>query len=748
MLLAINFGREKLHIDMKRTFFAAILCLLSLAMSAEGSLKLSDLCRGAYSAKRIDGLTPLADGETYSSLSPDHRQILQYSFKTGAQVGVLCDVNNTKGRIKLDYIDGYQMSPDETHILLRTQTKSIYRHSATAVYYIYNIKNRTLDPLSEGGPQEAPLWSKDSHMVGFVRDGNLFIVKLLFNNSESQVTKDGKFNEVINGKPDWVNEEEFSFNRAFDFNADGTMLAWIRYDESEVPLFQFPLFKGLNPEMEEYAQYPGAYSYKYPIAGAKNSKVTVHTFDIKSRAIRQMQLPLDADGYVPRIAFTDDPDKLLILTQNRHQDRLDIYVGNPRSTECRLIVREQADKYITEEAYKNLALHPGGFVLMSERTGFQHLYLYDYNGTLKRPLTQGNFVVTDFYGYDPVQGITYYASTQESPLQRAVYKVDAKGRVTKLSTKAGTNSALFSTNCKYYLNTYSTPSIPYEITLCDNNGKTLKTLEDNSALRQKLQTAGLGKVEFFQFKTGDGVELNGMMVKPANFNPAQKYPVVMYQYSGPGSQQVVDSWSAGNMGGALYEHYLCLQGFICVIVDGRGTGGRGRDFEQCTYLKLGQMESRDQVETALYLSTLPYVAKEKIGIWGWSFGGFNTLMSMSEGRPVFAAGVAVAAPTSWRYYDTVYTERYMRTPGENKAGYDVCPIGLAHQLHGKLLICHGLADDNVHFRNLAEYTEALVQADKDFMELTYTNRNHHIFGGNTRIHLYRNITNWFLTNLK
>ena len=468
-----------------------------------------------------------------------------------------------------------------------------------------------------------------------------------------------------------------------------------------------------------------------------------YSFDIKSRVIRKMQLPIPEDGYVPRIFFTKDPEKLLILTNNRHQDCLDIYLANPRSTECRVIVREQADKYITEEVYKNFEVQDGGFIMMSERSGFNHLYLYDLTGTMRRQLTKGNFVVTDFYGYDAKSGTTYYASTEESPLCRTVYKADAKGKVTKLSQQRGTNRAVFSQGLRYYMNVYSNLNTPYVTTLCDASGKTLKTLEDNAELKQKLSALNLGERKFFTFKTQDGVELNGFMVLPANFSPSKKYPVIMHQYSGPGSQQVVDSWYAGNMGGSLYEQYLCQQGFICVCVDGRGTGGRGRDFEQCTYLKLGQLESHDQVETAIYLGTLPYVDKEHIGIWGWSFGGFNTLMSMSEGRPVFAAGVAVAPPTDWRYYDSVYTERYMRTPNENGDGYNVSPIGRARQLSGHLLICHGSADDNVHFRNVAEYTEALVQADKDFRQLTYTNRNHGISGGNTRVHLFRQITQHF-----
>ena len=734
---------------MKRfSFLLSLLIAVSLNNFAGEDLNLNDLCRGVYSAQRIYGVTPMLDGESYSQLSPDRKQILQYSFKTGEQTGVIFDVNNTKGRLSISSIDGYIMSPTEAHILLKTETKSIYRHSQTAVYYIYNVKNRTLAPLSDGGPQEVPLWSRDGNMVAFVRDNNLFLVKLLFDNAESQITKDGKFNEIINGKPDWVNEEEFSFNRAFDFNADNTMLAWIRYDETKVPLYSFPWFKGLSPVKEEYADYPGAYQYKYPIAGAQNSTVTVQTFDIKSRVIRDMKLPLDPDGYIPRIVFSSDPEKLLVLTQNRHQDRLDIYVANPRSTECRVIVRDQAEKYITEDPYKNFLPHPGGFVLMSERSGYNHLYLYELTGTLKRQLTMGNFVVTNYYGYDEKTGTVYYASNQEGPTRKAIYKSDAKGKVTKLSSQEGTNDAIFSTGCRYFMNTYSNLNTPPVTSLCDNNGKTLKVLIDNKELQQTLSTKNIGERRLFTFKTQDGIELNGFMVLPPNFSENKKYPVVMHQYSGPGSQQVLDSWNVGNMGGALYEQYLAEQGYICVCVDGRGTGGRGRDFEQCTYLKLGQLESHDQVEAAIYLATLPYVDKDHIGIWGWSYGGFNTLMSMSEGRPVFACGVAVAPPTSWRYYDSIYTERFMRTPNENKEGYDVSPIGRASQLSGHLLICHGMADDNVHFRNTAEYSEALVQADKDFRELVYTNRNHSIYGGNTRIHLFRQITNHFNEYLK
>lgn len=733
---------------MKKIARLLLLCLAVVGpVHAAKKLNLKDLCNGVYYAQRIYGVNPMNDGESYSQLSKDNKQILKYSFRTGEKTGVLFDVATAED-VKLDYIDGYIMSPDEKNILVRTQTRSIYRHSHTAVYYIYNVENRTLEPLSEGGPQQVPMFSRDGNMIAFVRENNLFLVKLLYNNSESQITKDGKFNEVINGIPDWVNEEEFSNDCSFDFNADNTMIAWVKYDESKVPLYSFPLFKGAAPAMDAYANYPGAYEYKYPIAGETNSTVSVYSFEIKTRVVRQMKLPLPADGYIPRIKFTNDPNKLAIYTLNRHQDNLEIYMANPRSTECKMILRDKAPKYITEKAYSDVQFYGNYFVLQSERDGYNHLYLYNTNGSLLKQVTKGKFNVTSFYGYDEATGAFYYASNQDSPMRTAVYCTASNGKTTKLTPQLGQNSAIFSKNFKYFMNVYSNINTPFITSIYNNKGKQLKVLLDNKELNEKLAGLDLGKREFFSFKTSEGVELNGYMVKPADFDASKKYPVILFQYSGPGSQQVVDSWNAGNMGGTLYEQYMAGEGFIMVCVDGRGTGGRGRDFEQCTYLNLGNLESKDQVETALYLGSLPYVDKDNIGIWGWSFGGFNTLMSMSEGRPVFAAGVAVAPPTSWRFYDTVYTERFMRTPKENPTGYDCNPISRVGNLHGALLICHGMADDNVHFRNVAEYAEALVQADKPFMMLPYTNRNHGIYGGNTRNHLFTSISNFFIRELK
>lgn len=712
----------------------------------EGPLTLKSITNGSFGAHGIYGVNPLPDGESYSQLV-DGKRIVVSSFKTGEQTGTLFDVEDTKGKVKLSRIDGYTLSPNQKNILLRTQTRGIYRHSTTAVYYIYNVQNRTLAPLSDGGPQECPLWSPDGNMVGFVREGNLFLVKLLFDNAEVQVTKDGKFNSIINGKADWVYEEEFVTNRSFDFNADATMLAWIRYDESQVPLFSFPIYKGMLPEMQENAEYPGAYEYKYPIAGQPNSKVTVHTFDIKSRATREVKVPLEAEGYIPRIKFSSDPNKLLILTQNRHQDNLKVWAANPRSTECRCIVSDEVKPYVADNAYTIFTTIQDGFILLSERSGYAHLYQYNLLGTQKREIGKGQDIITDFYGYDEKTGTYYYQAKDGGPLRTGVYKCDAKGKVTPISTEAGQNSAIFSTNFKHLMLTHHSAATPPTYTLRNDKGKVTKSLQDNAALKQKVDDMNLASIEFFQFQTQDGVDLNGVMVKPANFDVSKKYPVILFQYSGPGSQQVQDSWYVGNCSAALLERYMAQEGFVSVIVDGRGTGGRGAEFEKQTYLKLGQLESHDQVETAIYLSKLPWVDAKHIGIWGWSFGGFNTLMSMSEGRPVFYAGVAVAPPTSWRYYDTVYTERFMRTPKENPEGYDCSPISRAKNLSGSLLIIHGSADDNVHYRNVAEYTEALVHADKDFRQLTYTNRNHSIYGGNTRNHLFRQLVNHFKASL-
>ncbi|WP_270721794.1 S9 family peptidase [Bacteroides hominis] len=736
---------------MKRKFIFLFFCLCCLAgFAQEGkALDLKEINSGKFSPENIYGVVPMPDGEHYTQRNAEGTQIVKYSFRTGEPVEVVFDV--TKAReCPFKKFDSYQFSPDGSKILIATETTPIYRHSYTAVHYLYPVKrndkgvttNNIVEKLSDGGPQQAPVFSPDGNLVAFVRDNNIFLVKLLYGNSESQVTEDGKLNSVLNGIPDWVYEEEFGFNRALEFNADNTMLAYVRFDESEVPSYTFPLFAGEAPRNDALQDYPGEYTYKYPKAGYPNSKVSVHTFDIKSKVTRQVKLPIDADGYIPRIRFTQDPNKLAIMTLNRHQNRFDMYFADPRSTVCKLALRDESPYYINENVFDNIRFYPDNFSFVSDKSGYPHLYWYSMNGNLIKQVTSGNYEVKSFIGWNPDTNEFYYTSNEESPMRQAVYKIDRKGKKVKLSNQQGTNSPIFSSSMKYFMNKFTSLDTPMLITLNDNTGKVLKTLVTNDKLKEKLAGYAIPQKEFFTFKTTEGVDLNGWMMKPVNFDPSKRYPVLMFQYSGPGSQQVLDKW------GISWETYMASLGYVVACVDGRGTGGRGSEFQKCTYLNLGVKEAKDQVEAAKYLGGLPYVDKGRIGIWGWSFGGYMTIMSMSEGTPVFKAGVAVAAPTDWKYYDTVYTERFMRTPKENAEGYKAASaFSRADNLHGNLLLVHGMADDNVHFQNCTEYAEHLVQLGKQFDMQVYTNRNHGIYGGNTRNHLYTRLTNFFLNNL-
>lgn len=735
---------------MKRiAFMCAALLIATSQMFAGNKFDLKSITSGEFRGEYLSKVEPLADGETYARIDKDGKQIVTYSFKTGKKTGVLFDVNTVRGP-KVSSVDGYIMSPDAKRILIQTKTNMIYRHSFTAVYYIYNVQNNTIVPLSDGGAQQTPLFSPDGNQIAFVRDNNIFLVKLLYDNAESQVTKDGKRNEIINGIPDWVNEEEFGNDRSMVFSADSKQICWIRYDESKVKEYSFQWFRGSNPAKDEYKEYPGFYTYKYPVPGEDNSKVSVLSYDIKSHQTRKFQLPLDADGYVPRIVMTSDPTKIAVYTLNRHQDNLSIYMANPLSTVCKLSVQDKVDKYIKIESIAAIKIIGNHILMPSERDGYNHLYLYTLNGQLQRQIVKDKYEVTAVYGYNELTGDVYYAANQQGPQDQQIYVSDKNGKIERLTAKDGFNDAIFSSNYKYFINIWSDLNNPNVYTLNNNSGKVMETLIDNSALKTKMATYDIGSRELFSFTTSEGVSLNGWMIKPVGFDANKRYPVIMYQYGGPGSQQVVNRWHIGMCGqGAVLEQYLAQQGYVIVCVDNRGTGGRGAAFEKSTYLRLGEQEARDQVEAALWLGKQSYVDKNRIGIWGWSYGGWNTLMSMSEGRGVFRAGVAIAPPTNWRFYDTVYTERYMRTPKENPSGYDeINPIARASKLTGSLLICHGLADDNVHFQNTAEYTEALVQADKDFKENIYVNRNHGISGGNTRNHLFRQVVNFFNAEMK
>lgn len=738
---------------MKKLGIFLLLCTCYVSfIGAQGtkSLDLKEIVDGKFYPKTVRNVMPMSEGEFHTQMNEDGTKIIKYSFRTGQQVEVLFDVSTARD-CPFKSFDSYSFSPDGSTLLIATNKKRIYRRSFTADFYLYQLNKNAdgvttrnkIEKLSEGGPQQSPVFSPDGNMIAFVRDNNIFLVKRLYNNSESQVTKDGKRNSIINGLADWVYEEEFSMTTALSFSADNKMLAFIRFDESEVPTYSFPMYKGSNPTFDQFADYPGEYVYKYPKAGYPNSKVSVCAFNIQSKVIRTLQLPLDAGGYIPRIEFTNDPNKLAVVTLNRHQNRMDLYMADPRSTVCKLALRDEDKYYIQEEEYLDMQFIDNNFCLKSERDGHSHLYWYNLNGELIKRLTSGSIEVSDFLGYNAKEKVFYYLSNEGNPLCSYICKVDLKGRQTKLSQKEGTNSAIFSKDAQYYINIFSNVTTPPVVTINDNNGKVLKTIETNEELKQTMAEYAIPHKEFFSFTTARGTKLNGWMMKPTNFDESHKYPVILYQYSGPGSQEVKNQF------GISWETYMASRGYILVCVDGRGTGGRGEEFEKCTYMNIGVKEAQDQVATAQYMAQQPYIDKDKIGIWGWSYGGYMTLMSMSEGTPIFKAGAAVAPVTDYRFYDTVYTERYMRTPKENDEGYrSTSAIERADKLHGNLLLIHGLADDNVHYQNTAEYMERLVQLGIPFYAIPYNNRNHSIYGGNTRCHLYSSITNFFDSNLK
>ena len=622
----------------------------------------------------------------------------------------------------------------------------MYRHSFTAEYYIWNSVTQELERLSDKGAQQLATFSPDGDRCAYVRDNNIFIKNLKFG-STSQATDDGEKNKIINGSPDWVYEEEFSFNKAIWWSPDSKFLAFLRFDETEVPEFTMPIYAGEKPTFQENSLYPGEETFKYPKAGEKNSVVQAKVYEVRSKTAITVDTGEDTNIYIPRLSWTPNSNDLVVMRLNRHQNKLDVMYANPYTGDTRPILTEKNDRYVDESFLDDFTfLENGNFVITSERNGWSHLYLYDNQGFELAQLTEGNFDVTDFYGYDEDKKLYYYQAAAESPLRREVYFISQdKKKKGKLSKLQGTNSVVFSKNFNYYINYFSNSKTPDLITLHENKKQEqIRILQDNTILKNTLVSMNIPQKEFFTFKTSEGVELNGYMIKPTNFSASKKYPVLMTQYSGPNSQQVTDSW--GRVG---WNEYLAQQGFLVVCVDPRGTAARGEDFRKITYQQLGKYESTDQVETAKYLGTLPFVDKNNIAIWGWSYGGFMTLLSMEKGGELFKAGISVAPVTSWRFYDSVYTERYMRTPQENPEGYDDnSPLSHAGDIKGRLLIIHGSADDNVHAQNTFEMTEKMVQEGVQFDMAIYTNRNHGIRGGNTSIHLYTKMTNFLNEQLK
>lgn len=724
---------------MNRFTFSLLLTLaLCGSVSAQNGNKhveLKQITDGNFrQVTAIGEMRSLPDGEHYTAMNKDCSMIIKYSYRTGNPVDTLFNTSEARECTFTDF-DGYDISSTGHRIIVWCDSEPIYRRSSKAVVYDYDVRRNYVKPFTDSkSKQMIPTYSPDGRMCAYVRDNNIWLKKFDFD-TEVQVTKDGELNKILNGITDWVYEEEFSVTNLMAWSSDSEYLAYVRFDETEVPEYSMQMYgNGL---------YPDYYNYKYPKAGQKNSKVTLHSYSVATKDTKELKVPVEADSYIPRIVFTTNPDQLAVMTLNRQQNQFNLYYANPKSGVFRLVLREDNKCYVDSELLNSIQFSEDGFTYISEKDGYSHIYLYSPTGVMQRQVTKGNWDVTQFLGIDPVTKAVYYQSAEESPLRRAVYKIDAKGVKTKLSVEEGTNNAAFSNNFAYYVNSYSNANTPVKITVNETKTKkALRTLQDNAALKEKLAGYTFGKKEFFKVHTASDYELNAWIVKPANFDETKKYPVLMVQYSGPNSQQVLDQYSFD------WEQSLAANGVIVVSVDGRGTGARGEAFRKCTYLRMGELESRDQVEAAQALGKLPFIDKNRIAIWGWSFGGYTTLMSMSVGNGTFKAGIAVAPPTDWKYYDSVYTERFMRTPQENFEGYAATsPLRRAKDLKGQLLLIHGTADDNVHFMQTMEYAEALVQAGKQFDMHVYKDRNHSIYGGNTRYHLYTKMSNFLFNNL-
>lgn len=719
---------------MKKTFLLILLASCFFITKAQ-DYTLNDILSGKFSPRNVPNMISSADGLHYYQADDERKAVIKYSYATGEAVATLFDTRTARN-CTFDSFQGFLVSPDENRVLVYREREQIYRHSFRATYYYHDVRRNLVRKLTENpSKQMIPTFSPDSRMLAYVSDNNIWLAKFDFD-TESQVTKDGEINKIINGSTDWVYEEEFATTQLMEFSPDNRMLAFVRTDESEVKEFNFQTY---NEKL-----YPDYYQFKYPKPGEKNSKVELRVFDIEARTTRTMNVPLDDDGYIPRIKFTQNPDELAVMTLNRNQNRFDMYFANPRTTTAKLVLRDESKYYVDSDFLKSIHFLKDRFTYISEKDGYSHIYIYAMSGSLQKQLTQGNYDVTGLLAIDEKTNTVFYEAADESPLRRNIYKVPIdKGQPQKLSKQNGFNTAAFSNNGKYYILRWSDSNTPTVTSLHDASGKQIRMLEDNQAIKNVLAKTQLPEREFITVPAADGVtQLNGWILKPKNFNPSRKYPVVMVQYSGPNSQQVYDRYNAD------WYYALLNEDILVACVDGRGTGARGEEFRKCTYLNLGIIESDDQVAAARYLGTLPYIDEDRIGIWGWSYGGYNVLMSMSRGDGTFKAGVAIAPVTDWRFYDTVYTERFMRTPQQNKSGYDNGSVmAYADKLQGNLLVIHGTADDNVHFQHIIEYSRVLIAANKNFEMFYFPDKDHFIVGGNSREYLYNKVINYYKNNL-
>ncbi|WP_026728462.1 S9 family peptidase [Flavobacterium denitrificans] len=723
---------------MNTSKFTAVLLFLTAVVFGQQKITVENIFGGTFRAKGMDQMQSLKNTNQYTVLNVDQAsrsmQVDLYDFATLKKVSNLIDTKNFAALA--DGIDSYTFDASEKKILIACNSSKIFRHSFTADYFVYDIAGKTLTKLVDSQIQE-PTFSPDGTKIAYAKQNNLYIYDVASKKSTA-VTTDGKKNAVINGITDWVYEEEFAFVRAFDWSKDSKKLAYIRFDESQVPEFSMSMFhKDLYPTIE---------TFKYPKAGEKNSLVSLHIFDAAGNASKKVDLGNYNDFYIARMQWTNDNNVLSAQVLNRHQDNLDLLFIDGTTATSKVVLSEKDKAYI--DVTDNLTfLKDNSFIWTSEKDGFNHIYVYDKTGKLKNQVTKGNWEVTNYYGFDEKTKTIFYQSTENGSINRAVYRISLDGKnKTALTTKIGTNAATFSPNFQFFINTYSSASQPTIYTLNEaKTGKEIQVIEDNKALADKLKDFNLPSKEFFVLKTAKGNELNAWIMKPKDFDASKKYPVFMIQYSGPGSQQVVNGWGSSN---EYWFEMLTQQGYIVACVDGRGTGFKGAAFKKVTQLQLGKYEVEDQIDAAKVIGSYPYVDASRIGIWGWSYGGFMASNCIFQGNDVFKMAIAVAPVTNWRFYDSVYTERYMQTPQENPTGYDQnSPINHVEKLKGKFLLIHGSGDDNVHVQNSMQMMEALIQANKQFDSQIYPDKDHGIYGGKTRIQLYNKMTNFIKENL-
>lgn len=718
-----------------------ITCLLMLAHAATAQHKqitLEDIWKkGTFRVKSVPGFNALKDGKRYTKIEEaEGRQVIKvYNLAEGTEIEIVFD-NSQKIGGKHLVIDNYSFSEDERKMLIFTESENIYRRSVLNRVYVYDRSTKQLQLVEEDKVLHASL-SPDGSKVAYVKDNNLYY-KELSNGQVTAVTTDGKRNEIINGNCDWVYEEEFEFTKAYDWAPDGKHLAFYRFDERNVPEYTMTVYDHL---------YPTPYKYKYPKAGEANSIVEIKIYNLESRSTVNAKIDAYKDQYIPRIKWTKDPLKLCIYRMNRHQNKLELLLADAKSGRTSVIYTEKNKYYI--EINDNIQFLPDNesFIFNSERSGYNHFYRYNWKKDKLIALTSGAYDIDQLIGIDESRELLYYTATEVSSRERHLYSVDWNGRNKRLLTpERGTHAITPINGYRYFLDKHSRLMQPPVFYLRDAKGKIVRILEDNSALKEKMKEYDLGKIRFKSVPAADGMtKLNAWMITPPDFDSSKKYPVLMFQYSGPGSQNVADRFPIADF---FWHQMLAQKGYIVVCADGRGTGFRGEAFKKSTYLQLGKLESDDQIAVAKHLAKQPYVDKERMGIWGWSYGGFMSSTCILKGNDVFKAAIAVAPVTNWRYYDNIYTERYMRTPQENPGGYDEnAPEKMAHLLKGKFLVIHGTGDDNVHFQNEVMFVDALIKANREFDSEYYPNKAHGISGGNTRLHLYKRMTDFILNNL-